>query len=107
MNSKINSLTTLIECTKLLRLNEQDIKNANEFLKYNEFGLCFDTLVTQIYENDIEITDYVYTLICKIGNELQLPFDSYSYTKELVRNKGNIPKTVKDKLSNIIKLFLE
>lgn len=97
-----NILTVLIESAKTLGLDEQDINTAKEFLEHHEYSLCFDTLITQIYEYDIEIDDEFYEAIIKIASSMNLPFDNYSFMKELIRNKNSVPKTVKEQIANII-----
>ena len=95
-------LLALVEGSRILGLGETDIKNANEFFEYNELGLCFDTIITQMYENDIEIDRDFYGLICKIANEMDLSMDSYSFMNELIRSESNIPKPIRENLAKII-----
>jgi hypothetical protein len=95
-------LLALLEGSRILGLGEYDIKNANEFFEYNEFGLCFDTIITQMYENDIEIDIVFYGVICKIASEMNLPVDNYSFMNELIRSESNIPKPVREELAKII-----
>jgi hypothetical protein len=102
METLTNALSRIIEIAKVLGLNEDDLKSAKDFLDHNEFGLCFDTIVTQVYEFDIEIDIAFYEAISKIGNKMNLPIESYSFMIELIRNKNKIPKPVKDELLRII-----
>jgi len=69
---------------------------------HNEYGLSFDTLITQLYEYDIEINIEFYELLVQIGKMLNLDENSYSFMKELIRDGKTIPKTVKDELSIVI-----
>lgn len=102
MNKLKNTLTKLIEISKAIGLNDVDLNNAREYLTHNEYGLCFDTLITQLYEYDIEINSTFYELIVQIGEMLNLDENSYSFIKELIRDGRYIPKTVKDELLIII-----
>jgi hypothetical protein len=102
MNLKINYLEQLIESAKLLGLPDEDVKNAQEFLRYNELALCFDTITSQLYEYDIEINNELYILISKIGETLLLSSKEYDFMKELIRDEYNIPKPIKEELSKII-----
>ena len=97
-----NSLFALIEGARILGLGEEDLTNAKEFLENHEFGLCFDTVITQMYEHDIEITNEFYEMISKIANKMNLPSESYSFMRELIRSENSIPKPVKDGLARII-----
>jgi hypothetical protein len=107
MKILLNALLRLIEIARILGLNERDLKNAEDFLKHNEFGLCFDTIVTQLYEYDIEIDNEFYESISKIGDRMNLKQGSYSFMKELIRDESNIPKPVKEELARIIAGLIE
>jgi len=102
MNKLNNALTRLIEISMALGLNDTDLNNSREYLIHNEYGLCFDTLITQLYEYDIEISIEFYELIGRIGELLNLEESFYSFMKELIRDGSTIPKTVKDELAIII-----
>ncbi len=86
-----------------LGLGERDLYNVDEFIKYKEFELGFDTLITQMYEYDIEINDQVYELIVSIGSQLKLSKDKYDFMQELIRRDQKIPKPVAEELLKIIK----
>ena len=47
------ALLEYLGLTKNLGLPEADYNSALEFLEYNEYGLCFDNVVTQMYEYEI------------------------------------------------------
>ncbi|WP_367211299.1 MafI family immunity protein [Sphingobacterium sp. R2] len=46
-------------------LNEADLHKAIEFLYYNKYGLCFETIITQLDENDLKITAPIYNNMLK------------------------------------------
>jgi hypothetical protein len=107
MKKLFNTFLRLIEIARILGLNERDLKNAEDFLKHNEFGLCFDTIITQLYEYDIEIDNEFYKSISKIGESMNLKHESFSFMKELIRDESNIPKPVKEELAKIIAGLIE
>ncbi|MFC0182994.1 hypothetical protein SAMN04515674_1303 [Pseudarcicella hirudinis] len=107
MKTLVNALLRLIEIAKILGLDDRDLENAKEFLMHNEFGLCFDTIITQMYEYDIEIDNDFYESISKIGERMNLKQESYSFMKELIRDESNVPKPVKDELARIIAGLIE
>jgi hypothetical protein len=98
------ALQSLITIADILGLNEEDINNAKELLEHQEYGLSFDTLITQIYEYDIEITKDVYSLIAFIGKELGLQTKNYSFMESQIRDIHKMPEPVKVELAKIIKL---
>ncbi|MCU0471329.1 MAG: MafI family immunity protein [Arcicella sp.] len=100
-NYKI-SLLHLIDGAKILGLSNADIQVAQDFLTFNELGLSFDTIITQMYEYDIEITIEYYSMISKIGESMQIPLEEYSFMKELIRSDNIIPQPIKEGLRGII-----
>lgn len=102
MKTLIDALLKLIEIARVLGLGEYDLNNATDLLTHNEFGLCFDSIITQMYEYDIKIDNGFYESIAKIGARMNLPQESYSFMKELIRDESNIPRPVKDELARII-----
>ena len=87
MSELKKQLQSLLDAAELSGLSDQDIIIAKEFLEYNEAGLCFDHIITQLYEYDIEINRDTYLLIGDIGSKFKLPIESYSFVKELVKLK--------------------
>ena len=85
-------LAALIEEAKILGLPQRDLDNANDFLINHEYGLCYDTVITQLYEYDIEIDNKIYSLISKIAKDLSLSENDYLFMKDLVRAETEISK---------------
>ncbi|CAH0191046.1 hypothetical protein SRABI27_01505 [Pedobacter sp. Bi27] len=85
-------LAALIEEVKILGLPQRDLDNANDFLINHEYGLCYDTVITQLYEYDIEIDNKIYSLISKIAKDLSLSENDYLFMKDLVRAETEISK---------------
>lgn len=85
MKTKGQLLAELIDRAKLLGLGNQDLISAKEYLEYNEYGLCFDLIITQLYEFNIEIDKAFYSIISEIAKELDLSEESYSFMEELIR----------------------
>ena len=76
-----NLLIDLSEAAKLFGLREVDFSTAIEFIEHREYGLCFDTVVTQIYEYDIQISAPFYRSVSEIAKELNVSEESYSFLK--------------------------
>lgn len=83
-------LAILIEEAKILGLPQRDLDYASDFLINHEYGLCYDTVITQLYEYDIEIDHKIYMLISKVAKDLSLSEDDYLFMKDLVRIKTEI-----------------
>lgn len=95
-------VSALIEAAKELGLGDVDINNSIELLENREYGLAFDTIITQLYEYEIEIDDEFYELIVKSAHSMKISEDEYSFMKELVRAENIVPKPVKDRLAKIL-----
>lgn len=85
-------LAALIKEAKILGLPQRDLDSANDFLINHEYGLCYETVVTQLYEYDTAIDNKLYSLISKIAKDLGLSEDDYLFMKELVRAETEISK---------------
>jgi hypothetical protein len=78
-------LSEFIERAAILGLQEADKNLAKEYLDYNEFELCFDQVVTQLYEYNIKVDEDFYRLAETIASKLGIPETGYVYLKELIR----------------------
>ncbi len=101
MNTK-KIISALIEAAKELGLEDVDINNSTELLENREYGLAFDTIITQLYEYEIEIDDDFYELIVKSAHNMKISEEGYSFMMELVRAENVVPKPVKDRLAEIL-----
>jgi hypothetical protein len=81
----------LLEYSQKLGIRDEDLNNAIEFLDYNEFELCFDTIITQMYEYDIKIDEKFFQLVEEIGTDLKLPVNAYFFMKELITPINSMP----------------
>jgi effector-binding domain-containing protein len=77
MKSIVIKLTALIDSSKILELADHYLKTAYDFLEHDEFELRFDTIITQMYEEDIKIGGEFYELIREIENKMKVPTESY------------------------------
>jgi len=95
-------LSTLIKGAELLGLPASDIEAACEFLEYNEYELCFEQIVTQLYEYDTGITQQYYSLVAEIGLKLKLQQGQFDFLRELTRD--TLPQS-QEKLNSLAKLL--
>lgn len=75
---------TLINSVEVLKLTKEDIDNSKEYLENREYGLAFDTVITQLYEYEVEIGVEFYELVSEIGRKMKIDEKEYSYLKELI-----------------------
>ena len=86
----IKLLQSIINNARISGLKKDDILNAEEFLKYNELGLCLDTIITQLHEDNIIISKDLYNLIDKAAKEMNIPLEDYSFLND------NITEDIQD-----------
>lgn len=79
-------LAALIKIAGTLGLAQIDLDTATDFLFHQEYGLCFDTIVTQIDENNIHIDVSTYEAISEVAKALKINAEDYSYIKDLIIN---------------------
>lgn len=86
MGKKIKELLlVLIDSSEGKGLEFSDLIVARDYLQHGEFGLCFDTIVTQMYEYNIEIDEEFYIQIEKVASMMKIPVSGYSFMKELIK----------------------
>ncbi len=87
-----NSQLLITQLTQLLnevknRLPPNDIKNIVGFIKNNEFGLAYETLCTQLYEYNIQISCEFYEKISFCGKSIKIQPSIWVPLKELIMDK--------------------
>lgn len=102
MNTLEKALLKLIEIAKAVGLSEFDVNNATEYLINKEYGLSYDTIITQMYEYDLEIDNEIYLLISQIAKKMSIADSEYLFMNELIRNDSSIPKPVREEIAKII-----
>ena len=95
-------ISVIIEVAKDLGLNDFDINSSKSLLENREYGLAFDTIITQLYEYEIEIDNEFYELVIESAKKMKIPKEDYFFVKELVRAEGVVPKPVKVKIATIL-----
>lgn len=77
-------LRLFIERAREFGLPGRDVENAEMFLEHHEYGLCFETLVEQLYEYDIPIDRELVTLAASLGSAMKYESESWVCLEELV-----------------------
>jgi len=95
-------LSTLIQAAEILGLPASDVTIAREYITYNEHGLCLDTIITQLHENDIAIDSRVYILIDEIGASMDLAPESWQFLNELIVPQESLQEIVRIGLNKIL-----
>lgn len=105
-NKTKKRLKGIIECGRILGCPEADITAAQEFLEYNEPGLCLDQIVTQLNEYDIAITHDFYDLVEKTAKCMSIVPPEYSYLQNMTKNERSIPEDVRKQVHDIVQSLL-
>ena len=53
-------------------LPEKDVSEALDLVKYNEFGVSFELICTQLFEYNVEVSSDVYQKIDSVGRSMNL-----------------------------------
>lgn len=85
MNTIYESLNAILKEATITNLEEKEILQCLELLEHFEYGLCFDSIVTQLYEKDIKIEKDFFDRIEKVATKLQIGLDKYVYLKKLIK----------------------
>lgn len=77
-------LKNIITRAEEFNLPAEDIANSRQYLDNNEFGLCLDTIVTQLFEHDIKVDHELYQMAKQAAEEMRLPAESVEILKPLI-----------------------
>ncbi len=75
----------LIKSVEFIGLSEIELTTSKEFLENQEYGLAFDTIITQLYEHEIKIDVFIFSLINRIAKRMNLAEEDYIFIKELIK----------------------
>ncbi|MDI9341697.1 MAG: MafI family immunity protein [Sediminibacterium sp.] len=79
------SLKKFLQEAKSLGLTAQNYEMAQEYLENREYGLCFDIVITQLYDSEKTISLSFYCLIESLALEMKIPEKDYGYIKDMIR----------------------
>lgn len=80
-----NQILFLIDETKEFLL-PKDIENIRYDIENDEFGLAFETVCAQLFEYETSISLETYTRIDKLGNDLGLDENYWTFLKTSIIN---------------------
>ena len=85
INPEGKPIGALIDQAKAFGLPEWDVENALSILVHAESECAFDVIIQQLYENDVNISAEYFQHLDVIAKRLNLPEQSYSFVKELIK----------------------
>lgn len=76
----------LLEIVEVVRkdLSSEDVLNILEFIDNNEWGVAFETLCTQIDENEIPITKEFFHRLEDYAKKIKLNDSTFNFLKDRV-----------------------
>ena len=77
-------LKSILERAVRLGLPDRDVELAREFLAIHDFGLCLDTVVTQVCEEGVRVDEEFYREVKEAAGKLGLAGEKVERVKELV-----------------------
>ena len=66
------------------QLPPTNVKDAEDLLKYGEWGEALDLVCTQLYEYRITISQELYDIVEQCGLAMNLDAEEWNYLRELV-----------------------
>lgn len=84
------SLIELVNRAQELGLSSEASIAAKEYIEYNEYGVGFELVLSQLYEFEISIDKEFYLMLVHIAKELKLPPEDYLFMEELISTR--LPK---------------
>jgi hypothetical protein len=79
------AMRSLVGEAQAFGLPDRDIANVNDMLEYAEHECAFDTLIVQLNEYSIPITEQYYQQVEAVAEALSLPEQQFNFIKELIR----------------------
>lgn len=84
-----NKLRQLIERAKLLGLKDTEERDVSgfslELIEYNEPGVALESLIENMYEQEIQIDAEFYDSLAEIASIMKMDETEYGYMKEMIR----------------------
>jgi hypothetical protein len=77
-------LKSNLERAARLGLPQADVDLAREFLDIHDFGLCLDTVVTQVYEEGLRIDEEFYLEVKEAAGKLGLAGEKVERVRGLI-----------------------
>lgn len=77
-------MLSLLEDLKNL-LSQKVIEDAREMVKYNEYGVGFEIVCTQLFEYDIKISSEIYEKLEALGKSMKLKEETWNYLRALIK----------------------
>lgn len=77
-------LREIIKDATLFGLPDEHVKEAEDFLAYNEWRLALDTIIIQLYELEIRIDMEFYKKIQKVADDMKMASNEFEYLQELI-----------------------
>jgi hypothetical protein len=90
MSKKSKMIAELIEEARVLGAREEDLRNSQEHLEYNEYGLSLDVLTTQMHEYDVPINEGFYKKVIAIAKLLEMDESEFSFLLSMIEGR-NLP----------------
>jgi hypothetical protein len=85
----VNNLEILIDKAQNLGLSEKYVIDAKEFIAHNEFELCIDTILENIYEYDIKVDLEFLEIVYKVLGVEKLDNKTYHDLVKKLTIKNN------------------
>ena len=77
-------LKSILTRAARLGLARRDLDLARDFLRRHEFGLCLDTVVTLVVEEEIKVDETFFAEVAEAARKIGLAHEKVERVKELL-----------------------
>jgi hypothetical protein len=84
---KANLSTIFIEIKS--QISNDAVELIHEFIIYGEWGLAYETICDQIYENDIQISQLIFDRILETGKLMHIDKSVWTPLEKLINKDKN------------------
>ena len=73
----------ILQIAKKIQLLNEDVKEIDEYLQYNEWGIAFEILCSSIEQNNMVISNEQYQIISQLGERMEMDEELWAGLKRI------------------------
>lgn len=80
-----NKLQEQLRTLLTLKPSDEIKQPVEEYIEYNEYGLAFEHITYELYENEVYISNEYFQQLQEMGKALGFTEKEYAFLKELIK----------------------
>lgn len=73
----------ILQIAKEIQLLEQDLKEIDEYVRYNEWGIAYEILCSSIEQNNMVLSNEQYHIISQLGERMEMDEELWAELKRI------------------------